>query len=246
MKRAVLGALVASTALLLSGCIGPFGPIAMSKSVDIIYYAEYSQSQAVPGFDDAEYTLEEGDPALEAFTTQLEAFGIQPWTYRTREADGCTGGITTTVRVMYHGAGEDTMVINACGAPDDSFEAVVTTIFTDDREAQSAELPNDDIVSLTFSQSQALPDFDTSEHTQDNPRQIAKFTDLLFEKRIVWSLGVDPALVGEPCPGSITTAITAHYSGTDIVVGPVEIGGCSDDAWVDQVTKLFSNWRQAG
>jgi outer membrane murein-binding lipoprotein Lpp len=245
--RIVLLALAAAATLLLSGCIGPFqtyGPL--NKSIDLIYHAEFSQSQAVPDFDDSEYTIEEYDPALELFKDQLRGFDIEPWNYTPRETDGCTGGVTTTVRMLYHGSGESTMVIDACGAADDSFEAVATQIFTDFREAQSAELPNSDIVSLTFSQSQALPDFDTSEHTQDKPRQIAKFTDLLFEKNVVWSLGIDPSLVGEPCPGSITTAITAHYSGTDVVVGPVEIGGCSDDAWVDEVTTLFANWRQAG
>ena len=245
MKRAALGAVIASTALLLSGCIGPFGPIAMSKSVDIIYQVDFSQSQAVQGFDDSEYVIEEGDPALTSFIALLKGHDIEPWNYRPRDTGGCAGGITTTAHMLYHGAGEDTMVIDGCAAEADTFEAEATTLFSSFREAQSVEFPNDDIVSLTFSQSQALPDFDTSEHTQDAPQQVARFVSLLDAEGVVWSEGVDPSLLGEPCPGSITTQITAHYSGTDVVVGPVEIGGCGDVAFVDDVTALFSEWREA-
>jgi hypothetical protein len=110
---------------------------------------------------------------------------------------------------------------------------------------QGGEFPNSDILSLTFSQSQALPDFDTTEHTQDHPQQVARFVDLLDQNGVVWSEGVDPSLLADPCPGSITTQITAHYTGTDVVVGPVEIGGCSDVSFVDEVTALFSEWREA-
>lgn len=244
MTRAVPGALVASTVLLLTGC--GFGPMAMQKSVDLIYEVEFSQSQAVLGFDDSEYTIEEGDPALTSFIALLIDHDIEPWNYTPREADGCTGGVTTTVHLLYHGAGEDRMTINGCAAEAGSFEADATKFFSDYREAHSAQdgFANSDIVSLTFSQSQALPDFDTSEHIQDHPQQVARFTDLLDENRVVWSEGIDPSLQADPCPGSITTEITAHYSGTDIVVGPVTIGGCGDVAFVDEVTALFSEWRQ--
>lgn len=248
MTRAVLGALVASTVLLLTGC--GFGPMAMQKSVDLIYQVEFSQSQAVLGFDDSEYTIEEGDDGtgdwIAGFRQLLTDHDIRPWEYTSREADGCTGGITTTVHLLYHGAGEDRMTINGCAADAGSFEADATTFFTEYREAHHAQegFANSDIVSLTFSQSQALPDFDTSEHTQDHPQQVARFTDLLDENGVVWSEGVDPSLLGDPCPGSITTEITAHYSGTDIVVGPVTIGGCGEVSFVDEVTALFSEWRQ--
>lgn len=245
MTRAVQGALVASTVLLLTGC--GFGPTAMQKSVDLIYQVEFSQSQAVLGFDDSDYTIEEGDPALASFIALLKAHDIRPWTYEPRDTGGCTGGITTTAHLLYHGAGEDTMVIDGCAAEDGSFEAEATALFSGVREAHSAQdgFANSDIVSLTFSQFQSIPDFDTSEHIQDHPQQVARFTDLLDENGVVWSAGVDPSLLGEPCPGSITTEITAQYSGTDIVVGPVTIGGCGEVSFVDEVTALFSEWRQS-
>jgi outer membrane murein-binding lipoprotein Lpp len=250
--RAVLLVLVASTGLLLSGCIGPWGPISMSKSVDIIYQVDFSQSQSVQDFDDSEYTFGEdsdgdGPKWMATFHQLLKDHGIEPWKYSPRETDGCTGGITTTAHMLYHGAGQDTMVIDGCAAEDGSFEADATAFFTQYREAHHSEegFANADIVALTFSQSQALPDFDTSEYTQDYPQAVARFAALLDEYLIVWSEGVDPSLLGEPCPGSITTQITAVYEGTDIVVGPVEVGGCSDTAFVDEVSTLFSGWRQA-
>ena len=242
MTRAVQGALVASTVLLLTGC--GFGPTAMQKSVDLIYQVEFSQSQAVLGFDDSDYTIEEGDPALASFIALLKAHDIRPWTYEPRDTGGCTGGITTTAHLLYHGAGEDTMVIDGCAADAGSFEAEATALFSGVREAQATAFPNSDIVSLAFSQFQSIPDFDTSEHIQDHPQQVARFTGLLDENGVVWSEGIDPSLLGEPCPGSITTEITAQYSGTDIVVGPVTIGGCGEVSFVDEVTALFSEWRQ--
>jgi hypothetical protein len=245
MKRAALGAVIASTALLLSGC--GFGPIAMDKNVELIYQVDFSQSQAVPDFDDSEYSFDdlEYPEWLDSFIQLLQDHDIEPWTYEPRDSGGCTGGITTTVHMLYHGAGEDTMVIDGCAAEEGSFEADATALFSQFREAHHAQagFANADIVSLTFSQFQSLPEFDTSEHTQDDPQQVARFVGLLDENGVVWSEGIDPSLAADPCPGSITTDITAHYTGTDVVVGPVQVGGCSDIAFVDEVTALFSEWR---
>lgn len=105
---------------------------------------------------------------------------------------------------------------------------------------------NADIVALTFSQDQAILGFDNSEHTQDDPQQVARFVQLLDASGVVWSEGVPDDLRGIPCPGSITTHITAVYAETDVVVGPVDVGGCSDIAFVDEVTALFSEWRTSG
>src|SRR5690349_4741622 len=206
MKRAVLLALAAASTFLLTGCIAAFTPIAMRKSVDIIYQVDFSQSQAIQDFDDSEYTFgedsDDGPAWMTSFHQLLKDHDIEPWNYRPRETDGCTGGITTTVHMLYHGAGEDTMVIDGCAAEDGSFEADATTFFTEYREAHHSEegFANDDIVSLTFSQTQALPDFDTSEYTQDNESQVARFVNLLEGSGVVWSEGIDdPALLGEPC-----------------------------------------------
>jgi hypothetical protein len=143
-SRVALLALAASTTLLLSACVGPFGPIAMSKSVDIIYHVDFTQSQAVPDFDDSEFTFGEDSDDVETkwmarFHQLLKDHDIEPWNYRPRDTEGCTGGITTTVHVMYHGAGEDTMVIDGCAAEDGNFEAEATAFFSEYREAPASE-----------------------------------------------------------------------------------------------------------
>lgn len=245
MRRLAVATALAATAVLLAGCAGP---TAATKSVDLIYQVEFSQTQAVLGFDDSTYTVTEGDDALTSFIQLLTDHDVEPWTYRTPDTSGCAGGITTTVHVMYHGAGDDDMTIDGCAAEPGSFEADATAFFSQYREAHHAQsgFANSDIVALTFSQEQAIPDFDTSEHTQDDPQQVARFAQILDASGVVWSEGVPDDLRGIPCPGSITTHITAVYAATDVVVGPVDVGGCSDIAFIDDVTALFSGWRTAG
>jgi hypothetical protein len=242
MRRIARAAALASFVALLAGCASP---TAVTKNVDLIYQVEFSQTQAVLGFDDSTYTFTEGDEALTSFTQLLTDHDVEPWTYRTPDTSGCTGGITTTVHLMYHGAGDDDITIDGCAAEPGSFEADATAFFSQYREAQHAQggFANSDIVALTFSQEQAIPDFDNSEHTQDDPQQVARFVQLLDASGVVWSEGIPDALAAAPCPGSITTRITAHYRGTDVVVGPVDVGGCSDIAFVGDVTALFAEWR---
>jgi hypothetical protein len=249
MKRISLAAALASVLALLAGCAGP---TAVTKNVDLIYTVDFSQAQAVAGFDDSTYSFTEGDDGtgdwLTSFIQLLKDHDVQPWTYRTPDTDGCTGGITTSVHLTYHGAGEDDMTIDGCAAEPDSFEADATAFFSQYREAHHAEsgFANADIVALTFAQDQAILGFDNSEYTQQNPQQVARFVQILDENGVVWSEGIPDDLLAVPCPGSITTHITAVYADTDVVVGPVDVGGCSDLAFVNDVTALFSEWRMTG
>lgn len=100
----------------------------------------------------------------------------------------------------------------------------------------------DRISSATFSQQQAVPDFDGSPYTQDDPAEIQKLKDLLDD------FDVDPASYEsdlEPCPGSLTTQVQLAYSGSDLGT-QFELGGCGDgdDSDFDEAaTDLFSQWR---
>lgn len=243
--RAVLAALAASLALVLTGCIGPFAPIGpMGQHIDNLGGVRFAQSQAVPGFDDSTYTL--SDEQVGEFKDLLRTHGIDPGGYTTPDSAGCTGGITTRAQLWFFGGGDNELIIDGCAALEGTFEEEATAFFSAIREGGPAgdTLPNSDITAVTFSQSQAIEGFDTREYTQEAPQQIARFVELLDADGVVWSAGVDPELAGEPCPGAITTEITAAYAGTDLVVGPVVIGGCSDVSFADDLTALFAEWRE--
>lgn len=97
----------------------------------------------------------------------------------------------------------------------------------------------DRIASATFSQQQAVPDFDGSEYTQDDPAEIQKLKDLLD------TYDVDPASYDsglEPCPGSLTTQVKLAYTDSDLGT-QFELGGCGDSDFDEAATDLFSQWR---
>jgi hypothetical protein len=235
--RAVL-AVTASVVLLLTGCIGP-----LSKSIDLMYRVDFSQYQAVPGFDDAQYRIDEG-PELEAFQKLLRDHDVEPWTLSPVEDDGCTGGMSTTLKIYYYGAGITDLIVDGCGAEAGSFEADLNDLFAAFREAHAGEgFENHDIVAIAFSQSQAVQGFDDAGYTQDDPAEVARFVDLLERFDILWSDGnVDS---GESCPGSISSQVTAVYEGTDLVVGPVVLEDCSaDDTFPTDASALLTFWRE--
>lgn len=242
--RAALLALTASLGLLLGGCVGPFAPIAMGKSIDIIFRVEFSQYQAVEGFDDNLYVIEEGDPALEEFKDLLREHGVEPWSYTAPQNEGCTGGIATTLRIDYHGAGTTDMVIDGCAAPDGSFEQEATAFFSGVEADFAAHFPSAEIAALEFSQHQAVEGFDDGLYRQEDPNEVARFRDLVDRYGIApFSFSLErPA---EPCPGSVATEVTVEYSGTDLVA-TMPIDSCTeDDGFSAEATELFTEWRES-
>ncbi len=99
----------------------------------------------------------------------------------------------------------------------------------------------DDIAAVDFRQSQALPEFDDSEYTQDDPDAIAEFRALLREH------DVDPATWAAPdsgCPGSRTTQVTVRYRDSDLAT-QLSVDTCSDDPFELAADELFASWREA-
>ena len=245
MRRGTgLGAALAAAALLLSGCIlypgQHLGPT--EQTAETLGGARFWQEQAVPGFDGSTYTLSEDQ--VEQFRDLLRAHDVEPGSYRTRDTEGCTGGIRTRAQLWFHGNGDKEMIIDGCGAPEGSFDAEATAFFSAIREGNApSEFPNAEIVALVFSQSQAVEGFDDAERRQDDPAEVARFRELVDAAGLVWSDIGFGQLAGDPCPGSIVTTVHAEYAGTDLVVGPTTIGGCDDDPTSAALTDLFSEWR---
>ena len=101
--------LVAASAALLTGC-APGGP-----GVDSIDSLTFHQSQALPSFDGGTYTQDDA-AQVKRFVALLKKDGVDPATYRARDTGGCTGGLTTVVKVGYSGSSTThEMTIKGCG-----------------------------------------------------------------------------------------------------------------------------------
>jgi hypothetical protein len=126
-------ALAAGAALALAGCT-PAGP-----GPDRITALVFSQSQAVPDFDTAEYVQNDPDEVAR-FIELLDEYDIDPATYRTPDTDGCAGGVTTNVMAGYSGTDLATQFsIDGCAADDDTFERDATALFSEWREQLADE-----------------------------------------------------------------------------------------------------------
>lgn len=98
----------------------------------------------------------------------------------------------------------------------------------------------DEIDAVDFRQSQAIPDFDSSDYTQDDPAEIERFIDLLEQ------YGIDPAnWRGQDtggCTGNRVTGATVRYAGSDLAT-QFSVDSCSDDAFEQAADDLFTQWR---
>ncbi|MEO8261567.1 MAG: hypothetical protein ABI566_03270 [Pseudolysinimonas sp.] len=243
MRRAAVIAVFAGLALLLSGCIGPFAPIGpMGQDVSNLFSITFSQSQAIPDFDDTEYELEGMD--VDAFRDLLTEFDVDPGDYTSPDTAGCTGGLSTTLTMGFYGGGNRTITIDSCGRDDDSFEVHANAFFTAWRDAHTVDggLPNDDIHSLTFSQSQAIEGFDDAEYQQRSFEEVRRFRDLLDEYGVQASTYEPPA--SEPCDGGLATTVTIEYLSTEELVDLVLDDCTIDDGFTSAANDLFTEWRE--
>ncbi len=122
-RTAVVLLLSAAPLVALAGC-APSGP-----GVDSIDALTFHQSQAVPNFDGATYTQTD-TTQVQRFIALLKKDGVDPASYRTRDAGGCVGGLTTVVKVGYRDSSTThTMNINGCGTSS-GFESDANALFT--------------------------------------------------------------------------------------------------------------------
>lgn len=241
--RLVLVALVATVTLLLGGCGPlPWTPEA-SQHNEWIASLRFSQSQAIQGFDDSEYLIDGGQEIAD-FIALLDEHGVRASTYSGPDTSGCTGGLSTTLEVTYHGAGPAELTIDSCGLADDTFEAEANAFFAAWRDAHpNSGFANDQISAVTFFQYQAIEDFDDGVYRQDDPAEIARFVEVLEEYGVQASAYDDPA--EDPCAGGLSAEATIEYLGSDLVA-EIRIDGCTvDDGFTAAALDLLTEWREA-
>jgi hypothetical protein len=241
--RLALLASVASAVLLLTGCVGPFqlyGP--MGQDTSNLFSIRFAQSQAVMGFDDTEYEVE--GEVVEDFRELLTEFDVDPGSYTGPDTTGCTGGLSTWLKMGFYGGGSREITIDSCGLDDDTFEVAANAFFTDWRETHTVDggLPNSEIQNLSFTQSQAIEGFDDSEYRQTSYEEVRRFRDLLDQYGIQASTYDPPE--SDPCDGGLTTSVTIEYLSTDDV-GEMLIDDCTvDDGFTAAAQDLFTEWRE--
>ena len=215
----------------------------MGQDANNLFSIRFAQSQAVMGFDDTEFEVEA--EVVEDFRALLTEFDVDPGSYVGPDTTGCTGGLSTWLKMGFYGGGSREITIDSCGLEDDTFEVAANEFFTDRRESHTldGELPNSEIENVSFSQSQAIEGFDDGVYKQDAFEEIRRFRYILDQDGVQASTYDPPDSV--PCDGGLTTAVTLDSRSTD-VVGEMLIDDCTvDDGFTAAAQDLFTEWREA-
>jgi hypothetical protein len=102
--------------------------------------------------------------------------------------------------------------------------------------------PATDITSITFSQYQAIENFDDSEYTQNDRSQVAIFAALLDQFDVV--PGVTITAVEDDCAGGLSSTVTVEYSeGPQAQMFIASCGKPEYDTFNQQVNRLLTEWR---
>src|SRR4051812_24882091 len=105
MRRAAVILASAGLVVVLGGCVGPMG-----QDAGNLFSVTFSQSQAIPDFDDTEYQLEGTD--VDAFRELLNDFDVDPGDYNSPDTSGCTGGLSTHLDMGFYGGGTREVTID--------------------------------------------------------------------------------------------------------------------------------------
>lgn len=97
-----------------------------------------------------------------------------------------------------------------------------------------------EITSVSYSQSQALPDFDGSTHTTTDPADIADLTSVLKEYDVTGSYS--SARNTDGCTGALSTTVTYTTVDDSEVTLDVE-GNCKETTFDNALGDLVSTWR---
>jgi len=93
----------------------------------------FSQSQAVPDFDDGSYRITEPG-SLQELSDLLERDGIRSQSDIAEGEPGCTGGVSTTLDLEFVDGNEENLELYDCGDPGDGFIADATALVSDWRD----------------------------------------------------------------------------------------------------------------
>jgi hypothetical protein len=97
-----------------------------------------------------------------------------------------------------------------------------------------------EITSVTFSQSQAVQNFDDAEYTQSDKAEIAKIYALFDEFHISPATYKSPDTGG--CAGGVTTDLSLNYSTTSRIDMTIDGCGAASGTFEGKATELFSTW----
>ena len=209
-------------------------------TVNAISRVTYSQTQAVPDFDEGEFTIEGDD--LDPLRELLKKYDIDPATFR-GGGDPCPGSIASDVTISFDDGTPDNTFSMDSGCEDGFLPEA--SVFLVNYSAGQAERDNG-YGSIDYSQDQAVLDFDTATYTQGEPAEVAKFVALLAK------YDIDPdGYVTETDPGC-TGGVLSNVSlvnTSDIephIVARLELDDCGKtDGFDAEATALISEWRKA-
>ena len=127
--RIAIGALaVLVIGLLFYFAIQIFAPAVSSA---VVTGLRYSQTQTVPDFDTSPHTVTDPE-RLDAFTTLVKKYAISVQSFDESLNDRCTGGLQTTVTVMFASGPNAELRLYDCSKPlpKGTFVTDATALFT--------------------------------------------------------------------------------------------------------------------
>lgn len=104
---------------------------------------------------------------------------------------------------------------------------------------EPAATPPEDVRVVTFSQQQAIPDFDDAVYQVDDPAERERLRDLLHRHEVF-----DDVELRSDCDGSRITTVV--WSDEHAVSHWLVVDSCLDDALSVEVTDLVDQWHARG
>lgn len=105
--------------------------------------------------------------------------------------------------------------------------------------ASCSVAPVTDLVEVEYSQSQALPDFDSSTYTVTDDAELDRLEQLLVEHGVVSSTSVTGG-----CDGGRSTLLT--WTSVTSTTATISVDTCTDDAFAADLDDLVSEWHEVG
>lgn len=115
-------AAVALTTLLIFQLTAAPTPLKQIRSI------EFSQSQAVPNFDDSSHTVRD-QQRIREFAALVKKYDVDVTDYDTALNDGCTGGTATNIHLHFVDGSAQKLRTYACGGASGTFVQDVTDLF---------------------------------------------------------------------------------------------------------------------
>lgn len=128
-RRLTVIAVIVIAALALVS-IGAFLAVATRQHpVPTLSSVQYSQSKAVPGWDDSAHTTT--DPSrLTQLRSTLMRNGWSPSSGNPARQNGCAGGLTTRLALSFTDGTHSTLTVYECGANNDSLTKAVSSLIS--------------------------------------------------------------------------------------------------------------------